>query len=196
MEHALRNSPVPVLAVPLGGPADSDVTAPLILPGPVVAPVDFSPASVAASRIARGIASALGVPLVLMHVVAQMAAAAVTVPGEADRDEARDPSPAVLMADLALSLAGVVPVEPLIRRGSRGTEIAALALQRRVSVIVMSLKGEGAPVGLRKPGVIAYDVMRLAPVPVLAVPPGVSHAFAGHRAHSGERADRATDAAL
>jgi nucleotide-binding universal stress UspA family protein len=177
MEHALRNSPVPVLAVPLGGPASSNVDAPLIQPGPVIAPVDFSPASLAASRIARGIASALGVPLLLMHVVAP---AATLAPRELPNPDV-DPDPALLMDGLTTSLGGIVQVESVIRHGSRGGEIAAVANERRVSVIVMSLKGEGAPLGIRKPGAIAYDVMRLAPVPVLALPPGASHAFAGHR---------------
>lgn len=169
--HALRRSPIPVLAVPVGGPAGS----PLIRMGPVLAPVDFSPASVIDSRIARGIAAALSVPLLLVHVVRQpgQTAASQNMTREIDPQD-----PAACMAALVTSLEDGVTVESVIRNGSPAAGIAKVALERGVSLIVMSLKGRSGPLRRRQAGALAYEVMCVAPVPVLALPPVVVDAFA------------------
>jgi nucleotide-binding universal stress UspA family protein len=176
--HALRRSPIPVLAVPLAEPGESGVSAPLIRWGPILSPTDFSPASATSGLVARGIAAALSVPLLLVHVVPKPGPAAAS---EQWTGDVADRDPHTLMADLVASLEGVVPLESLIQHGHRARGIAAVTLQRDVSLIVMSLKG-GAARGRHKPGMIAYQVMCVAPVPVLALPLPALHAFASHSA--------------
>ena len=53
------------------------------------------------------------------------------------------------MAALVASLDGEVPVESVSQTGDRAVGIAAVALERGVSLIVMRLKGRGGPLRRR-----------------------------------------------
>ena len=167
LQRVLRRARVPVLAVPILDHPEAGIQAPLISSGPVLAPVDFSPQSRAAARVAAGLARALGLPLLLLHAMAppnivsrgwQYAA----TPG----DRVALPEPALLMGDLAESLGSRVPIESRIVAGEPAEQIARLARDKRCSAIVMSL-GSSSP---RRPGSIACRVLCQAAVPVLALP--------------------------
>jgi universal stress protein A len=169
LQGVLRRARVPVLAVPILDHREVGIQAPLISTGPVLAPVDFSPESRAAARVAVGLARALGLPLLLLH--------AITPPnpaspgrrqGETLGDRTQGGDPAALMTELGASLATDVRIDSRIVHGEPAEQIARLAREKLSAVIVMSL-GSSA-MRRRKPGSIAYRVLCLAPVPVLALP--------------------------
>lgn len=166
LQGVLRRARVPVLAVPILDHREAGIQAPLIPTGPVLAPVDFSPESRAAARTAAGLAEALGLPLMLLHAVAE------PHPGSAERGtSARGRTaadPATLMGELAGSLGNGTPISTLIVDGEPAEQIARLARDTLSPLIVMSL-GSSA-MRRRKPGSIAYGVLCLARVPVLALP--------------------------
>ena len=169
LQGVLRRAQVPVLAVPILDHREAGIQAPLIATGPVLAPVDFSAESRAAARAAAGLAAALGLPLMLLHVVAR------TNPGSAGWEHANTQGdrtaladPATLMGELVASIGAGTSISTRVTDGDPAEQIARLARDKRSALIVMSL-GSSA-MRRRKPGSIAYRVLCLAPVPVLALP--------------------------
>ena len=168
LQEVLRRSHVPVLAIPILDHREEGIQAPLISTGPVLAPVDFSPESRAAARTAAGLARALGLPLTLLHVITRPTPGSMGWehgPSTGDRTALTDP--ATLMKELAASLEADVPIPTVIVDGEPAEQIARLAREKRSAAIVMSL---GSSAMRRRPGSIAYRVLCLAPVPVLALP--------------------------
>jgi nucleotide-binding universal stress UspA family protein len=74
------------------------------------------------------------------------------------------------MADLVRALGTDLPIESRIVDGEPAEQIARLAREKRSAAVVMGLGGSSGHRGHRKPGSIAYRVLCLAPVPVLALP--------------------------
>jgi len=171
-ERVLRRAPAPVFAVPPSA-TDSVVsdrtTAPLAL-GPVLAATDFSDASTRAVGWGADLARDFASPLCIVHVVEPIAAAPRWQPYLADTEEARKIEAGAQLQTLATQFAGRVDADSLVERGSAAETIAAVADERRVSVIVMGLASSRGAAGSR-PGSIAYRVLCLAKVPVLVVPP-------------------------
>lgn len=153
-QEVLRHARVPVLALPLPGDRNADVTAPLITSGPVVAPVDFSPESCAAAHVAAGLARALDLPLVLMHV-----SRGATFPRWVEMS----------LQHLASTLDHHLPIDVRMLVGEPGDEIARVARQEEASAIVMSLSSAPRIAG-QPPGSVAYRVLCHAPSPILALP--------------------------
>ena len=153
LQGVLRRVRIPVLAVPLDH-GEAGIHSPLIAPGPVLAPVDFSAESEAAAHAAAGLARALGLPLLVLH-----------ASGRLDVDDA-----AARMAALSASLRTIAPLESRIVDGEPAEQIALLAREQRCALVVMSLGSSSMRHRRRKPGSIAYRVLCLAPVPVLALP--------------------------
>lgn len=163
-EHVLRQSRVPVLTVPLATTREADIVAPLISSGPVIAPVDFSAESYAAAHAASGLARALDLPLLLLHVEEP-----TVIPDAGQR-----------LKDLAKSLEHYIPIEARIGRGNPGSEIARLARDEHASVVVLSL-ARTANQSRNLPGSVAYSVLCQAPTPILALPATESgHIFITH----------------
>jgi nucleotide-binding universal stress UspA family protein len=152
-EYVLGHSGVPVLTIPLATTREAEVVAPLIGSGPVIAPVDFSVESYAAAHAAAGLARALDLRLLLLH-----------VDGDHPVDGAH-----LLLRDLAQSLEHYMPVEARIERGNPGAEIAAVARQEHASVVVLSL-ATATTQARNRPGSVAYKVLCQAPTPILALP--------------------------
>ena len=150
--EVLRLAQVPVLALPLGG--DAAVSSPLIASGPVVAPVDFSAESCAAAHVAAGLARALDLPLVLMHVA---------------YDETGRRWAETALQHLAATLDPHLPIDVRLRAGDPGDEIARIARDDQASVVVMSLASALRIPG-QPPGSVAYRVLCHAPSPILALP--------------------------
>ena len=124
----------------------------------------------------RDLAGALGLPLTLLHVIARQNPGSVgREHGPSPGDRRAAPDPATLIRELAGSLGGDMPIATRILDGEPAEQIARLAREIRSAVIVMSL-GSSA-VRRRKPGSIAYRVLCLAPVPVLALPETSSGRF-------------------
>ena len=169
LQGVLRRAHVPVLAVPILDHREAGIQAPLISAGPVLAPVDFSAESRGAARAAAGLAAAVGLPLMLLHVIARPHPGSVGwehATTQGDRTAVADP--ATLMGELAAALGTDASMSTRITDGDPAEQIARLARETRSALIVMSL-GTSA-MRRRKPGSIAYRVLCLAPVPVLALP--------------------------
>ena len=169
-EGVLRHADFPVLVVPQGAShlhslddrrEVSDI-------GSVLAPIDFSPLSRRDARVAAGIAAALNVPLLLVHVIAPAGVAGVL---DRVRASGLDPDVAAeqLLA-LRAELRGETPIETMLLQGHPAEEIASLAERRNVGLVVMGLRGAGGTLGPR-PGSIAYRTLCLTPAMVLALPP-------------------------
>jgi len=180
LQAVLRTIRIPVLAVPLVDHRQAAIRAPLIAAGPVLAPVDFSPESEAAARAAAGLAGALHVPLALLHVVepaARVARGWQYAAAAGDRTAVQDP--AMRMSELAESIGPGSDVVTYILHGDPAEIIARQAREKHAALIVMSL-GSSARGG-RPPGSIAYRVLCLAPVPVLAIAEtAAGHAYVAH----------------
>ena len=169
-ERLFRLTPVPLLAVPpplaVSGahePAPS-------WPGPaIMAPVDLRDDSESDVRDAAGIARAFGASLVLVHVVPQ-----VTPPPWYRADLSAHWRMRVAKAQrqlesLAEAVGAGVPVETRVVSGNPADEIAALAAEERIGVVVMHLRKGPGLFGSRA-GSIAYHVLRHAVTPVLVLP--------------------------
>lgn len=169
LQGVLRRAHVPVLAVPILDHREAGIQAPLISTGPVLVPVDFSAESRAAARAAAGLAAALRLPLMLLHVIARPnPGSAGWEHGATHGDRTAVADPATFMGELVASLGTDASVSTRIVDGDPAEQIARLAREQRSALIVMSL-GSSA-MRRRKPGSIAYRVLCLAPVPVLALP--------------------------
>ena len=168
-ERLFKLTPVPLLAVPPLAVRRRTAPAPT-WPGPaIMAPVDLRDDSESDVRDAAGIARAFGASLVLVHVVPQ-----VTPPPWYRADLSAHWRMRVAKAQrrlesLAEAVGAGVPVETRVVSGSPADEIAALAAEERIGVVVMHLRKGPGLFGSRA-GSIAYHVLRHAVTPVLVLP--------------------------
>jgi nucleotide-binding universal stress UspA family protein len=173
-EGILRHADIPVLVVPGDGSDlhSLDDRREIRDIGSVMAPIDFGPLSERDARIASGIADTLGVPLVLVHVCAP-------VGGVADGGGYSSLEPDIALTRLRAiraDLPGRSRTETWVARGYPADEIAALAADRDVGLIVMGLRGAGSGIGPR-PGSIAYRTLCLTPTMLLALPASLRRAM-------------------
>jgi nucleotide-binding universal stress UspA family protein len=168
-ERVLRETTRPVLVTP---PLD---------PGPVVledakrlirrilVPVDLSPASLEQTQAARALAEALGVGLLLVHViepVKRRLAARLHLMGiEADRRAVADDGLSEVLATIPLRL----QPEALAAYGDPAEELAKVVRDRHVGLVVMGL--HGSPLLGPRMGSVTYRMLCLCPTLVLALPP-------------------------
>jgi nucleotide-binding universal stress UspA family protein len=169
-ERVLRDSPIPVLAVPLLAPHVVVFTdrRPVFHLGHVLAPVDFGPSTDYHVGLAQDVAASFGASLLLVHVLRELRGPAglrLALQGhERERtDEARK-----RLFQLA-STRNPADVETYVVSGNPADEIAEIAARHGVGLIVMGLSGAGA--SDTRPGSVAYRVLTMTPVPVLALPP-------------------------
>ena len=168
-ERLFRLTPVPLLAVPPLAVSGAHEPA-LSWPGPaIMAPVDLRADSESDVRDAAGIARAFGVRLVLVHVVPQ-----VTPPPWYRADLSAHWRMRVAKAQrrlesLADAVGAGVRTEVRVVSGNPADEIAALAAEERIGVVVMHLRKGPGLFGSRA-GSIAYHVLRHAVTPVLVLP--------------------------
>jgi nucleotide-binding universal stress UspA family protein len=122
----------------------------------IVVATDFSKAAEAAVRVAHGYAMAFGARLHVVH---------VTWPDERDLT--------VLFARLRAELGSAVPVVTAGLRGDEAEEIVKYAELHAGDLIVLGTHGR---TGFSRAllGSIAERVVRMAPCPVLTVPPDLS----------------------
>jgi nucleotide-binding universal stress UspA family protein len=168
-ERVLREATCPVLVTPPLDPGEVRLEDARRLVGRILAPVDLSPASVTQMRVARGLADALNVPLVLVHVVeplkSRLAARLHLTGVEADRRAVAEDG----LADLVAALPEGHRPEALVAYGDTAEELTKVARDRQVGLIVMGLHGS-ALLGPRM-GSVTYRVLCLSHTLVLALPP-------------------------
>lgn len=168
-ERVLRETNVPVLVTPPvdRGPITLEEAGAQV--GRILAPVDLTGATARQVKVARGLAEALGVPLLLAHVIEP-----VRVPGRPD-----SPLPSVnverrgraddAMQQLLETLPPRIRPEGLTLFGDPAEEIAKLAQDRQAGLIVMGL--HASPMGGPRMGSVTYRVLCLTRTLVLALPP-------------------------
>jgi nucleotide-binding universal stress UspA family protein len=164
-EAVLKHTEVPVLVVP-GIASDLHSVRELHELGSVLAPTDFSELSRRDVHIAAGVAEAIGVPLLLTHVLHCLGEVLEAGAHWRIHHKAAQAELEALRSELKTR----APVELLLLAGHPADEIARVAATQQVGLIIMGLRGAGGVFGPR-PGSIAYRVLCLAPTLLVAVPP-------------------------
>jgi nucleotide-binding universal stress UspA family protein len=177
-ERVLRETTRPVLVTPPldPGPVRLEDAARLI--GRIVVPVDLSPASTQQTKVARGLAEALGLPIILVHVIEPLKtrlAARLHLAGiDANRRAIVEDGLNALLATIPAAL----PSEALVAYGDPAEELAKVTHDRHAGLVVIGL--HGSPLLGPRMGSVTYRMLCLSPGLVLALPP--VHAEAATRA--------------
>jgi nucleotide-binding universal stress UspA family protein len=168
-ERVLRETTRPILITPPTDPGFVRVEDAKRLIRRILVPVDLSAASLHQAQIARGLAEALDVRLILAHVIepvkSQLAARLNLAQVEGDRRSIADDAMTELMATIPLKL----HPEALVAYGDPAEELAKVAHDRQVGLVVMGL--HGSPVQGPRMGSVTYRLLCLCPTLVLALPP-------------------------
>ena len=139
----------------------------------ILVPVDFSPTSINAVRVALGIA-APGGDLTLLHVIDEEfiedAVAAGLGAAEEITAKLREQAEANFAGALAGLETGEVEIERMVVVGSPFVEILKIARDLDLPMIVMGVRGRSTPPEELLFGSTAEKVLRGARVPVLCVP--------------------------
>lgn len=170
-ERVLRRTDVPVLAVPLDGTptASFEAQGPVFAIERVLCAVDFRPGSATLARMAAEIARTFHASLLLTHVVRPVQASPRWKQSREAATTLHRQTADTAMEDLVTRLDPAVPVEPLVTTGHAAEAITAFADTRQAQLIVIGAgSGENA---FHRPGSTAYQVLCLAGIPVLVVPP-------------------------
>lgn len=168
-ERLLRETTIPVLVTPAEDPGPANLEDAKRIICSVLVPVDLTAATLRQVQIARGIAEALGVPLVLAHVLQPLhgythhhgLVSRIDTMRRLETDRALD----------ELRTAGPPHVQPeiVLASGDPAVEIARIARERNAGVVVMGL--HSSPGGGPRMGSVTYRVLCQIPTLVLAVPP-------------------------
>ena len=168
-ERVLRETTIPVLATPptAEGPASLEEIRRIV--GRVLVPVDLTTASLHQVQIARGLAEALTVPLIVTFVVEPIRsplAAKIYLTGiELERRTRAEDA----LNELLATVPRRMHPEALVAYGDPAEEIAKIARDRQAGLIVVGL--HGSPMLGPRMGSVTYRVLCLAPALVLALPP-------------------------
>ncbi len=185
-ERVLRETSWPVLLTPPAaqGPARLDDAKRLI--GRIMVPVDLSPDSAQQVGAAQSLGLALGLPLLLVHVVEPLKtpmAARLHLAGlEADRRAVAEDGLNALLAGIP----GNLHAEGLVAYGDPAEEAAKVAHDRRAGLIVVGL--HGSPLLGPRMGSVTYRLLCVFQGLVLALPPQPKR----KEAHEGAEVLRAT----
>lgn len=193
-ERVLRETTCPVLVTPPKDPGVVRVEDAKRLIRRIVLPVDLSPASQWQARVASGLADALRVPLILVHVIEPLKsrlAAPLHLWGiEADRRAVAEAGLAELVAEMPLS----PRPEALVAYGDPAEEAAKVARDREAGLVVMGL--HGSPLLGPRMGSVTYRLLCLAHTLVLALPPRVVEIADARSASYAEARGRVTSATV
>lgn len=139
----------------------------------ILVPIDFSPCSVNALRVAVGIAAPEG-DLTLLHVVDEEFINAAVVAGIGSSEELRTRLKEQAESNFSTVLEGIdtsqVDIEKMIVIGLPFVEILKIARDLDLPMIVMGIRGQSTPAEELLFGSTAEKVLRGTRVPVLCVP--------------------------
>jgi len=172
-ERVLRETTIPVLITPDERPATTSLSEMARQIHRILAPVDLTAASRRQVTIACGVAKALGVPVILSHVLEPIFVPAGVRQALSSADSARRSQVEARLAELEASAPAGVTVERVVGTGEPSEEIVHIARTRGANLIVMGLHSGGF-LGPRM-GAVTYRVLSTTRALVLALPPG-SHA--------------------
>jgi nucleotide-binding universal stress UspA family protein len=168
-ERVLRETTIPVLLTPPVNPGPIRVEDAKRLIDRIVVPIDLSPATPHQADVARGLAEALGVSLIFVHVIEppkSRARGRINLTAlEAQREAAaKDRLDAVLT-----SLPARLRAESLIVHGVPAEEIARIVRDRRAGFVIIGL--HDSPFLGPRMGSVTYKLLCLSPTLTLALPP-------------------------
>lgn len=139
----------------------------------ILVPIDFSPCSVNALRVAIGIAAPDG-DLTLLHVIDEEFVDAAVVAGMGSSDDIRARLKEQADSNFTSVLEGIdtsqLDVEKMIVVGLPFVEILKIARDLDLPMIVMGIRGHSTPAEEILFGSTAEKVLRGTRVPVLCVP--------------------------
>jgi universal stress protein A len=139
----------------------------------ILVPMDFSPCSVNALRVAVGMAEPEG-DLTLLHVVDEEFIQGVVAAGMGTTEDVRQRLKEQAEANFANVLEGLesgqVTIEKMIVVGLPFVEILKIARDLDLPMIVMGIRGQSTPAEELLFGSTAEKVLRGTRVPVLCVP--------------------------
>jgi universal stress protein A len=173
-ERVLRETTVPVLVTPAGDSGPRDVEDLRQRLRSVLAPLDFSGTTSPRVEVAREIADAARVKLLLAHVIEPLWFPTAARPRLSISDIEQRNRAEAFLADAA----GTTPdrkVELLTAYGDPAEEIAKITSDRNVGLVVIAL--HASPKSGPRMGSVTYRVLCLAHTLVLALPPFMSHAL-------------------
>ena len=168
-ERVLRETTLPVLVTP-GGDAGPErlEDIPRVIRR-VLAPVDLTAATPHQLTIARGIAEALHVPILLLNVVEPVRTLSTSQPRLSKVDAERRYRAEGELEALVQDMPPSIKPEALVAYGEPAEEIAKVVTDRDAGIIVMGL--HSSPVLGPRMGSVTYRVLCLAHRLVFAVPP-------------------------
>jgi nucleotide-binding universal stress UspA family protein len=135
----------------------------------VLVPVDFTAATALQLRIAEGLAAAFGAAIVLAHVLEPLPDDSAQHRLLAQFDAKRRMGADCALADLRGELPRTVRADVVVACGDPASEIARIAQERNVGIVVMGL--HAAPGRGPRMGSVTYGVLCNAPPLVIALPP-------------------------
>lgn len=168
-ERVLRETTVPVLATPPTAEAPPTLDDIRRVVGRVLVPVDLSAASLYQVQIARGIAEALTVPIIITNVVEPIRSPVAAKIHISSLELERKTRAEDALNELIATLPRRMHPEALVAYGDPAEEIAKIARDRQAGLIVIGL--HGSPMLGPRMGSVTYRVLCLAPALVLALPP-------------------------
>ena len=168
-ERVLRETEVPVLATPPSDPGPLHLSEARSIVRRILVPLDLSEHSLHQVQIARAFSEALHVPFIALHVVEPVRsplAEKLHLPHmELERRTRAEDALEQLLATVPRQL----HPEALVAYGDPAEEIAKLARDRQVGLVVIGL--HGSPLRGPRMGSVTYRVLCLAPTLVFALPP-------------------------
>jgi len=168
-ERVLRETTVPVVVTPAHGPSPRNIEDAKHLLRRLLVPIDLSDWPAGHVEVARTIAHTLDLPLVLAHVIEPLRtrlAARLHLPGiQGDRRARAEARLTGLTADWP----DTIHREALVAYGDPAEELAKVAHDRQVGLIVVGL--HGSPLLGPRMGSVTYRLLCLTNTVVLAIPP-------------------------
>jgi nucleotide-binding universal stress UspA family protein len=168
-ERVLRETTRPVLVTPSVDPGPISLDDAKRLIRRVMVPVDLSSGSRHQAVVAAGLAEAVGVPLILLHVIepvrSPLAARLHLASVEANRRAVADEGLEAIVA----ALPPRVHTEALLVYGDPAEELAKVVRDRQAGLVVIGL--HGSPLLGPRMGSVTYRMLCLSPTLVLALPP-------------------------
>jgi nucleotide-binding universal stress UspA family protein len=168
-ERVLRETTVPVLVTPGSDAGPEKLEDILGLVRRVLAPVDLTAATPYQLQVARGLAEAIQVPIVLLHVVEPVRTLSTGQPRLSKVDAERRYRAERELESAVQDLPPRIKPEALVAYGEPAEEIAKVATDRDAGIIIMGL--HSSPVLGPRMGSVTYRVLCLAHRVVLAIPP-------------------------
>jgi nucleotide-binding universal stress UspA family protein len=168
-ERVLRETAVPMLVTPGGesGPRSFEEARKAVRR--VLVPVDLTAATSHQLTVARSLADALSLPLLVVHVIEPVRSLVAAHGTLSTVETERRYRAEAELERVTGPAAGVVKAEALVAYGEPAEEIAKVASDRDAGLIVMGL--HSSPVLGPRMGSVTYRVLCLAHRLVLALPP-------------------------